>query len=171
MGDVRRSGLLAALATAAMVAASGSWAAEIEGAAALADAEAGKRVWNQTAGCVRCHGWAGDGTAEGPGFPAGANLRKVVLDATALKEIIRCGVPGSGMPSFSRNAYGTMACFGMTAAQVGQQKPPAGEVSLADTQVDNLVAYLLAKVMNRGAVTKEVCIDYYGPTNAFCNRY
>lgn len=171
MRNTWRLTVLAALTTVGMVVAGGARAADIEGAAALLDAEAGKRVWGQTAGCIRCHGWAGDGTAEGPGFAAGANLRKIVLDAAALKEIIRCGVPGSAMPSFNRNAYGSLPCFGMTAAQVGQQKPPTGEVSLADTQVDNLVAYLLAKVMNRGPITKGSCMDYYGPTNAFCDRY
>ncbi len=171
MRNTWRLTVLAALTTVGMVVAGGARAADIEGAAALLDVEAGKRVWGQTAGCIRCHGWAGDGTAEGPGFAAGANLRKIVLDAAALKEIIRCGVPGSAMPSFNRNAYGSLPCFGMTAAQVGQQKPPPGEVSLADTQVDNLVAYLLAKVMNRGPFTKGSCMDYYGPTNAFCDRY
>lgn len=92
-------------------------AAGLEGAAAAVagDAEAGKRIWNQTAGCTRCHGWSGDGAPEGPGYPAGTNLRKTTFDAAELKESIKCGVPGSEMPYFNRNAYGSVPCYRLAA--------------------------------------------------------
>jgi cytochrome c553 len=173
MNNAKGLGAAAAIALAAALVTWSAGAAEMEGAAAAVggDVEAGKRVWNQTAGCTRCHGWSGDGTPEGPGYPTGANLRKATFDADTLKERIKCGVPGSEMPSFNRNAYGTLPCYGMTAAQIGAQKPPQGEVSLTDAQVENLVAYLLAKVVNKPVADKAVCVDYYGPTNAICNRF
>ncbi len=82
-----------------------------------------------------------------------------------------CGLPGSEMPYFSRNAYATVACFGMNGAQIGTQKPPNAETFLSDAQIDAVVDYLFAKVVGKGPITNAVCQDYYGPTSPVCARY
>jgi mono/diheme cytochrome c family protein len=146
-------------------------AAFIATAARAQDVDAGKRIWSQTAACTRCHGWAGDGVPEGPGFATGANLRDTSLNRETLREVVQCGVPGSKMPHFARAAYATLSCFGMNAAQVGTLKPPAAETFLNDQQLDNLVAYVFAKVVGQGPINKAVCQDYYGATSPACNLY
>jgi mono/diheme cytochrome c family protein len=139
--------------------------------AAAQDLEAGKRVFGQTAGCTRCHGWSGNGTPEGPGFPAGANLRTTSLDRAALREVVACGVPNSEMPHFARAAYGTLQCFGMTAAQIGNQKPPPAETFLTDAQIDAVADYLVARVVGKGPVNLAACQEYFGATSPQCARY
>lgn len=152
-------------------AACAAWLALAAAPAQAQDVDAGKRVWSQTAGCIRCHGWAGHGAPEGPGFPTGANLRVTTLDRAALREVVMCGLPGSEMPYFSSNAYATVACFGMNAAQIGTQKPPNAETFLTDAQIDAVVDYLFAKVVGKGPITNAVCQDHYGPTSPVCARY
>src|SRR5215467_6228939 len=59
---------------------------------------AGEAAWDK-AGCLQCHGAAGEGGAGGE-FPAGPSLRKTRLDRAALVEAISCGLPGTQMPSW-----------------------------------------------------------------------
>src|SRR6185295_6475567 len=101
--SIRASAFALAVAWSAVALTSPATAQEID---------AGKRVWGNTAQCTSCHGWAGNGAPEGPGYPAGANLRNSMLDRAQMKEFIQCGKPGTEMPSFARAAWGTLKCFG-----------------------------------------------------------
>ena len=74
------------------------------GPALAQDATFGKNVWLSQANCADCHGWFGDGNAEDPRSPRGANLRETELDKDSLIEIILCGIPGTSMPHFDIKA-------------------------------------------------------------------
>ena len=66
---------------------------------------AGGRLYRQKADCQACHGWAGDGRKLDSQMPDGANLRESILEREQLVFVIKCGLPGRGMPAFDRRAY------------------------------------------------------------------
>jgi hypothetical protein len=136
-----------------------------------ADLAAGKRLWTSTADCVRCHGWAGNGAPEGPGFPAGANLREMNLPPDVLAEIIRCGLPGTEMPFFGRGAWYNSTCYGMTSEQVGPRLPPADGHQLSAAQIATLVNYIEYQVMGHGPINRADCEAFYGADAPQCAAY
>jgi hypothetical protein len=111
-------------------------------AAGLTDGEA---AWDK-AGCLQCHGAAGEGGVGGE-FPAGPSLRKTRLDRAALVEAISCGLPGTQMPGWLDGAYTQRSCYGFPPGP-----PPEGATLtpvLSANEVDALVDYLLAKIVGR----------------------
>src|SRR5262245_50449797 len=70
-----------------------------------ADIADGMRIFQQKGNCQACHGWAGDGRKMDSQMPDGANLRESKLDRATLIMIVKCGVPGGGMPPFDKFAY------------------------------------------------------------------
>src|SRR5215470_19809753 len=83
-----------------------------------ADIAEGMRLFQQKGNCQACHGWAGDGRKMDSQMPDGANLRDTKLDREALVMIIKCGVPGGGMPPFDKFAYSDGRCYGMKQADL-----------------------------------------------------
>src|ERR1700674_2580095 len=67
--------------------------------------KAGVALWRGS-GCSDCHGAFANGEKERDESPTGANLRRTRLNAEELKVVIRCGRPGSEMPSFEEGASG-----------------------------------------------------------------
>jgi len=104
---------------------------------------AGEEAWDK-AGCLQCHGSAGEGGAGGE-FPAGPSLRKSRLDRAALTETVSCGLPGTPMPSWLDGAYTQRACYGFPAgpAPDGTTLTPV----LSAGEVEALIDYLLAKIV------------------------
>ena len=135
------------------------------------DQSAGKRIWSRTADCTRCHGWAGDGSPAGPGFPVGANLRLSTITREAFIETVMCGRPGTEMPSFGRGAWTTYSCFGLTAEQVGAARPPADATQLSNEQIATLADYAYVFVVGRGPITRADCEAYFGAGAARCALY
>ena len=140
----------------------------LAGSAAAQDVDQGKRVFSNTAACTRCHGWAGNGAPEGPGYPTGADLRNSKLERADMKEVIQCGRAGSEMPSFARSAWSTLKCFGMTAADVGNMKPVPDGAQIGDAQIEALLDYLYAKVVGKPRATKSDCEEYFGAAAPRC---
>ena len=131
----------------------------------------GKRVWGQgKANCPRCHAWSGlGGVGEDERAPNGANLRDTFFDRDMLEEVIKCGLPGTEMPFFSRRAWeGDNKCFGMTAKEAGNLKPFMGERNLIQREIDALLDYMYAKVIGRGEISVEECEDYFSPGARRC---
>ena len=143
----------------------------LAGAAAAQDAaqaEAGLAVWKR-GGCSNCHGTFGEGGAGGK-YPAGPNLRSSRLDRDLLVETIACGLPGTQMPFNAVGAFQEYPCFGIPAAEppVGAQRGRA----LTAEDIEALAAYLLARVVGQGGITREECGLYYGDPNRFaCNAF
>ena len=124
---------------------------------------AGLRAWRQ-GGCALCHGTFGAGGGGGE-QPEGPSLRKTELDAETLKQTVRCGRPGSRMPYFLKGAYTETSCWGIPVAAEAPDDV-TGPGALSAEAIDQLVAYLMARVVRHGdGPSKDECVAYYGNSN------
>lgn len=139
-------------------------------AAPAQNVDLGKNVWKVKIDCGRCHGWPGNGVPDDPRQPAGSDLRQTQLTREQLIEVIKCGRPGTGMPHFDARAYEDKRCYDSTRADLGDQTPPTSAVSLIGREIEAVVDYLEAKVINRGEITREECVEYFGETPT-CDLY
>jgi mono/diheme cytochrome c family protein len=106
---------------------------------------AGEAAWDK-AGCLQCHGAAGEGGAGGEA-PAGPSLQKLDPNRTLLAETIGCGRPGTEMPAWLDGAYTMTTCFGLP-----KGPPPAGTVLTPVLSADEILAlvdFLLAKIVRK----------------------
>jgi hypothetical protein len=127
-------------------------AQQIEGDPAL-----GERVWRELSVCANCHGWAGDGVPDIPQF-GGANLRETTITPEVAYETIRCGRPGTSMPSFFRGAWTErVPCYGMTAPMERGMQPDPADTPLADRYIKAVVAFIFEDFAGKGPVTREYC--------------
>ncbi|HUV32501.1 MAG TPA: c-type cytochrome [Devosiaceae bacterium] len=150
----------------------GGLAALISVAPAVAqdgDAEAGAAAW-RTGPCKDCHGWAGDGQPDVSQFN-GANLRTTALGPEDVTEVIRCGIPGTEMPSWRNNAWTEIIpCFGMT-EPLDQGQPNKGGRTLGDRTINNLVAFIFRDFVGQETVTREYCEQINGADSTRCPPY
>jgi Cytochrome c len=130
---------------------------------------AGLAMW-KTAGCADCHGPFADGDREDDDFPIGANLRTSKLDAASLKMTIRCGRAGTGMPSFDEEAYTTRECYGRPQGIRPENLQPTPRTLTLD-EIDAVIAYLQARIIGRGKITREECLSYYEDQPDTCEDY
>jgi mono/diheme cytochrome c family protein len=121
--------------------------------------KAGLEIW-KSSGCADCHGAFADGEKDRDEAPTGANLRTSRLDAAALKQTISCGRPGADMPSFDEGAYTARACGGGPLGAAPDNLYPAPK-KLSPAEIDTLIAYLQARVIGRGRITRDECLFYY----------
>jgi len=122
--------------------------------------KAGLEVWKKS-GCSDCHGAFANGEKERDESPTGANLRTARLDAAELKVVISCGKPGgAGMPAFDEGAYKVRACYGRPLGAAPDNLYPSG-VTLTPADIDAVIAYLQARIIGRGRITKQECLAYY----------
>ena len=140
--------------------------------ASAQNVELGLRVFKRKAECFLCHGWAGDGdyAMDNPG-PA---LRPAGLDRDAVVETIRCGRPESRMPFHLRTAYTddpATSCYGITEAEIGDQKPNRTRAFLSDREIEAVADYVMAWIMGRGDPTLEECELYFGVGHNSCAPY
>lgn len=129
----------------------------------------GLAVW-KTAGCVDCHGAFADGEREDDDFPIGANLRRTKLDSVALKTTIRCGRVGTGMPAFDDGAYATRECYGRLPGVRPENLQPTPRMLTSD-EINLVIAYLQARIIGRGKITREECLSYYDDQPDTCEDY
>ena len=122
--------------------------------------KAGLELWKKS-GCSDCHGAFANGEKERDEAPTGADLRTARLDAAELKLVISCGRPGgAGMPAFDEGAYKVRACYGRPLGAPPDNLYPAG-VTLTPAEIDAVIAYLQARIIGRGRITKQECLAYY----------
>jgi hypothetical protein len=155
-------GVLLALAVAALVYATGTHAQNQD------RVKAGVNIW-RTSGCADCHGPFADGEQEDDDFPRGANLRTTRLDGAALKLTVSCGRPGTGMPSFDEGAYTVRPCGGPPASRPDNLQPTPR--FLNPDEIDAVIAYLQARVIGHGKITREECLYYYDDKPEWCEDY
>jgi mono/diheme cytochrome c family protein len=140
--------------------------------AAAQDFTQGRRVFLEKADCGYCHGWAGDGAGQGQSPGGAANLRRSQLARDQLITVISCGVPGTAMPHFDEQAYTDTRCYGMTEAELGDRTPSLPpSTTLPKRDIEALADYLLAKVIGRGPITREECLEAFGERGRSCNDY
>ncbi len=156
-------GVVLVLAVAALACASAGLAQD------EATLKAGLQTW-KTSGCADCHGPFADGDREDDDFPIGANLRTTRLDAAALKMTIRCGRAGTGMPSFDEGAYTVRPCYGRPLSAAPDNLQPTSSMLNSD-EIDAVIAYLQARIVGRGRITREECLFYYEGSAESCEDY
>jgi mono/diheme cytochrome c family protein len=142
-------------------------------AARSEDVARGQQIWHDKAECNFCHGWAGDGAATS-GFHHEGNppsLRKTQLTRDQIRMTIQCGRPGTPMPHFDRFAYTDKRCYGMTAADLGDQTPQRAGTTLQRDEIDALADYVAAKIKGAGPVTKAECLVYFGGKSSNCDSF
>ena len=134
------------------------------------DPEFGETTW-KSAPCQECHGWAGDGVPETPQYE-GANLRQSFLGPEDVAEVIKCGIPGTYMPSFRNNAWTEhVPCYGMSEPMEAPLQPSQGERMFGDRAINGLVAFLFRDIIQKGPVTREYCTEMLGPESPRCTAY
>ncbi len=151
---------LVVIATAAMTA---------SGVAQSADpTDAGKAVFRR-ANCFGCHKWHGNG---GGGYGGDAlSLRKTQLSREQIIETVACGRPGTGMPFFTRGAYDSVKCHGMTRQDVGNRIPPEANTFLRPSDMEAVADYVIAHIKGRGEPNYGECVDFFGETSRVCDIY
>jgi mono/diheme cytochrome c family protein len=123
--------------------------------------KAGLDLWRGS-GCADCHGAFANGEKERDEAPTGADLRRARLTAAELKLTISCGRPGAGMPAFDDGA----SCAGR----------PAGDLypaprKLSSSEIDDVIAYLQARILGKGRITKQECVLYYYDKPDWCEDH
>jgi hypothetical protein len=93
-------------------------------------------------------------------YPIGANLRTTKLESIALKETIRCGRPGKGMPAFDPGSYTVRPCDGLPLGVPPDNLQPTPR-PLSLEEIDAVIAYLQERIIRRGAITLEECMTHY----------
>jgi mono/diheme cytochrome c family protein len=141
-------------------------------ALAADDFAGGRRIFLEKADCAYCHGWAGDGAGQGQSPGGAANLRRSQLNRDSLIVVISCGIPGRGMPHFDDQAYTDKRCYGMTAAEMGDKVPPfPPSTALPRRDIETVADYLIAKIIGRGPITREECVEALGERVRSCGEY
>ena len=132
--------------------------------------KAGLATWRNS-GCADCHGAFADGDKQRDEMPTGANLRTTKLDAATLRQVVSCGRPGTGMPSFDEGAYKVRACSGRALGDPPSDLFPA-PTTLTPDEIEDVVTYLQARVIGkRGAISKQECLFYYSDDPDWCDDY
>jgi hypothetical protein len=63
------------------------------------------------------------------------------------------------MPAFDQRAYKVRACYGRPHGAPPDNLDPAGATLTA--QIEAVIAYLQARIIGRGRITKQECLAYY----------
>src|SRR5262245_54129800 len=127
------------------------------------DIALGRRVYQQTADCRYCHGWAGDGLGDPRSPGHAANLRVTKLDRDGFIEVIMCGRPATAMPHFDRLAYTDKRCYGLTEADLGNDVPTVPTSTfISRRQIEAVADYLIAEFVGKGPPTYEECVAELG---------
>ena len=162
--DGRRRGAALGLAMIGMVVMGHATATEAQNEDPV---KAGLEIW-KSSGCADCHGPFANGDKQRDEMPTGANLRGSRLDAAALKQIISCGRPDTGMPSFDGGAYMIRPCYGQAIGVAPDNLYPAPR-TLTPEQIDSVINYLQARVLGRRQITHEDCLYYfYDAPSSWC---
>ena len=158
-----------AMAAAAAVLLAGAVAGGFAAYALAQNADMGRDVWLSQADCSDCHGWSGNGIPDEPRSSKGANLRQTNLNQEQLAEVILCGRPATAMPHYDPRAYTDDRCYGLTAADLGPDKPTKSEVRLVKRHADALAMFILEQFAGKGPATLEECIELMGPNSIRCD--
>ena len=134
-------------------------------------AQRGMEIYANKAGCAFCHGWAADGHGDEHSDGAAANLRETILDKAQILEVIKCGRPGTAMPHFDKFAYTDKRCYGATADDIGNDKPPIPNTPLQIFEVEAVAEYIATMVKDKGPPTKDMCQTYFKGSAAICEKY
>lgn len=140
-------------------------------AAAEEEVEKGRKLFDGKAGCSFCHGWAGDGQGDPRSEGGAPSLRVTERTRDQIREVIQCGRPATSMPYHDRFAYTDDRCYGMTAADLGDDMPKRSVNTLQGHEIDAVADYVAANIAGAGPVTFEQCVQFFGEGARACANY
>jgi Cytochrome C oxidase, cbb3-type, subunit III len=128
------------------------------------DVAEGMRIFMQKGNCQACHGWSGDGHKMDNQMPDGANLRESKVDRVAFGIVVKCGILGTGMPAFDKNAYLDGRCYGKRKSDLRElgikmSDPPA---TLQPREIEELADFVFSKIIGQGPMNREKCLAFWG---------
>jgi hypothetical protein len=74
------------------------------------------------------------------------------------------------MPAFDEGAYKVRACYGRPLGAPPDNLYPSG-VTISSDQIDAVIAYLQARIIGRGPITKAECLAYYADRPDECEDF
>jgi mono/diheme cytochrome c family protein len=132
----------------------------------------GQTIYKEKAGCVECHGWAGDGKGGFHHQGVALSLRVTQLSRDQIRMIIQCGRPGTPMPHFDRFAYTDKRCYDMMAEDLGDSVPNNSGTALQPYEIDALADYVATKLKGSGPATRSQCLAFFQVSYASqCDTY
>jgi hypothetical protein len=116
----------------------------------------------KSAGCMSCHKWHGMGGSGYGGTPI--NFRETFLERDQLIEVIACGRPGTGMPSYHKQAYRGYDCYdGLTPEDLEEMLPGRARAKLSKRQLRNLADFIIEHFKGQPNEIKESdCRIFFG---------
>ena len=119
------------------------------------------------ANCMGCHSWHGKG---GGGYGAGVSLRNPSYEVSELINIIKCGIPGTGMPYFYRKSYKTEKCYDTLFEDYSLTDRPKNSKSfINERQIKNLAAFVYSELQGK-ELNKEYCSKFFGVGSKVCEK-
>lgn len=158
-------------AMAVAIALAGAGLADAAGAAAESrgSGHPGLAIYKD-ADCMACHKWHGAG---GGGYGGAAlSLRATTLSRDDILTVIQCGRPSTNMPYHDRSAYDDDRCYGLVAADLGEEMmPPPGRKYLRPAQREIVADYVVEELQGRGDPTLDDCYAFWGEGSRNCRFF
>ena len=119
------------------------------------------------ANCMGCHSWHGKG---GGGYGAGVSLREPSYEKAELINIIKCGIPGTGMPYFYRKSYKTEKCYDtLKEDYTDDERPKNSKTFLNERQITSLATFVYKELQGKD-LNKEYCIKFFSKESKVCEN-
>ena len=119
------------------------------------------------ANCMGCHSWHGKG---GGGYGAGVSLREPSYEITELINIIKCGIPGTGMPYFDKKSYKTEKCYGTLKEDYTETEMPKNSITfLNERQIKSLATFVYTELQNK-ELDKQYCVKFFKKGSKICEN-
>ena len=115
--------------------------------------------------CMGCHSWHGKG---GGGYGAGVSLRNMDLTLDEIKNVIKCGRPGTGMPYFLRKSYKQEKCYDTTFEDYDSSYRPISSKKFLSSKQIEAVSFFVKEVLQNKQLNKDYCEFFFKKGSKVC---
>ncbi len=115
--------------------------------------------------CMGCHSWHGKG---GGGYGAGVSLRDMNLTLDEIKNVIKCGRPGTGMPYFLRKSYKEEKCYDTTFEDYDSSYRPVSSKKFLSPKQIEAVSFFVKDVLQEKKLDKSYCEFFFKKGSKVC---
>ena len=118
--------------------------------------------------CMGCHSWHGKG---GGGYGGGVSLRKTILDRESILEVIKCGIPGTGMPYFYKKSFVEEKCYDTLFEDYEGDsiRPISSKKFLNNRQLEAVTDFIIDNFKGK-KLTKEYCETFFKKGSKVCTN-
>jgi hypothetical protein len=85
--------------------------------------------------------------------------------------VISCGIPGTAMPHFDDQAYTDGRRYERGSGAWRTNAEFSSQHDVAEARSEVVADYLLAKIIGRGPIIREECLETFGPRARSCDDY